>query len=82
MNVAIVGSSGYIAGFLLKRFQQEESIQKVLKIDQNENADAYLNLLEAEKFNYDQLNDIYLIVFLPQFLPLYQLLCILNILLL
>ena len=63
MNVAIVGSSGYIAGFLLKRFQQEESIQKVLKIDQNENADAYLNLLEAEKFNYDQLNDIDLIVF-------------------
>lgn len=63
MNVAIVGSSGYIAGFLLKRFQQEESIQKVLEIDQNENADAYLNLLEAEKFNYDQLNDIDLIVF-------------------
>lgn len=63
MNVAIVGSSGYIAGFLLKRFQQEESIQKVLKIDQNENADAYLNLLEAEKFNYDQLNDVDLIVF-------------------
>lgn len=63
MNVAIVGSSGYIAGFLLKRFEQEESIQKVLKIDQNENADAYLNLLEAEKFNYDQLNDIDLIVF-------------------
>lgn len=63
MNVAIVGSSGYIAGFLLKRFEKEESIRKVLKIDQNENADAYLNLLEAEKFNYDQLNDIDFIVF-------------------
>ena len=51
MNVAIVGSSGYIAGFLLKRFEQEKAIEKILKIDQNENADAYLNLLEAEKFN-------------------------------
>lgn len=63
MNVAIVGSSGYIAGFLLKRFEQEKSIEKILKIDQNENADAYLNLLEAEKFNYNQLNDIDFIVF-------------------
>lgn len=63
MNVAIVGSSGYIAGFLLKRFEQEKEIEKILKIDQNENAEAYLNLLEAEKFNYNQLNDIDFIVF-------------------
>lgn len=63
MNVAIVGSSGYIAGFLLKKFEQEASIEKVLKIDQNETADVYLNLLEAEKFDYDQLNDIDFIVF-------------------
>ena len=63
MNVAIVGSSGYIAGFLLKRFEQEKAIEKILKIDQNENADAYLNLLEAEEFNYNQLNDIDFIVF-------------------
>lgn len=63
MKVAIVGSSGYIAGFLLKRFEQEKTIERVLKIDQTENADAYLNLLEAEKFNYDQLNNIDFIVF-------------------
>ena len=63
MNVAIVGSSGYIAGFLLKRFEQEKAIEKILKIDQNENADVYLNLLEPEKFNYDQLDDIDFIVF-------------------
>lgn len=63
MNVAIVGSSGYIAGFILKRFEQEKAIEKILKIDQNENADAYLNLLEAEEFNYNQLNDIDFIVF-------------------
>ena len=63
MNVAIVGSSGYIAGFLLRRFEQEDSIDEVLKIYQNEYADTYLNLLEAEKFNYDQLNAIDFIVF-------------------
>ena len=63
MNVAIVGSSGYIAGFLLKRFEKEKEIARILKLDQNENADAYLNLLEAEKFNYDQLNNIDFIVF-------------------
>lgn len=63
MKVAIVGSSGYIAGFLLERFEGESSIEKVLKIDQNDNADAYLNLLEPEKFNYDQIDDIDFIVF-------------------
>ena len=63
MNVAIVVSSGYIAGFLLKRIEQEKAIEKILKIDQNENADVYLNLLEPEKFNYDQLDDIDFIVF-------------------
>lgn len=63
MNVAVVGSSGYIAGFLLKKFEQEESIGNVLKIDQNEDADAYLNLLEADKFDYAQLDAIDYIVF-------------------
>lgn len=63
MNIAIVGSSGYIAGFLLERFENEKIIERVLKIDQNESADAYLNLLEPEKFNYDQLDDIDFIVF-------------------
>lgn len=63
MNVAIVGSSGYIAGFLLKRFEQESSIERVIKIDQNESADAYLNLLEADKFDYGKLDDIDFIVF-------------------
>lgn len=63
MKVAIVGSSGYIAGFLLERFEKEKTIERVLKIDQTENADVYLNLLEPEKFDYDQLNDIDFIVF-------------------
>lgn len=63
MNVAIIGSSGYIASFLLQRFQSEDSIDKIVKIDQNERADIYLNLQEPEKFDYDLLDDIDFIVF-------------------
>ena len=63
MNVALVGSSGYIAGFLLKRFVKENHITKILSIDQNETSDIYLNLLEPEKFDYDILNEIDYIVF-------------------
>lgn len=63
MKVALVGSSGYIAGFLLRRFFEESHINKVLKIGQSESADAHLNLLEPEKFDYDALNEIDYVVF-------------------
>lgn len=63
MNIALVGSSGYIAGFLLKRFEEESHIDSVLKIDQSDEADVHLNLLEPEKFNYACLDDIDYIVF-------------------
>lgn len=63
MNIALVGSSGYIAGFLLQRFEKEEHIAKVLKIGQDQDVDAYLNLLEPEKFDYEVLNDIDYVVF-------------------
>ena len=63
MDVVLVGSSGYIAGFLLKRFVKENHITKILSIDQNETVDVYLNLLEPEKFDYDILSEIDYIVF-------------------
>lgn len=63
MKVAIVGSSGYIAGYLIDGFSKEPSTEQILKIDQKEDADEFLNLTEAEKFNYDSLNDIDLVVF-------------------
>lgn len=63
MKVALVGSSGYIAQFILKRFAEESEIESVLKLDRNENSDVYLNLSEAEKFNYSSLNEIDYIVF-------------------
>ncbi|MBR5595923.1 MAG: NAD-dependent epimerase/dehydratase family protein [Lachnospiraceae bacterium] len=63
MKVALVGSSGYIAGFLLKRFNDMTYISDVIKIDQTETADEYLNLLEAEKFNYSILNNVDYVIF-------------------
>lgn len=63
MKVALVGSSGYIAGFLIKRFVKEESIESVLKIDCTEDADAYLDLQRPEEFKYDLLDEIDFVVF-------------------
>ena len=63
MKTALVGSSGYIAEFILKRFSEETTIESVLKLDRNAKSDAYLDLAEAEKFNYDLLNDIDYVVF-------------------
>lgn len=63
MNVAIVGSSGYIAEFLLRRISSESFVDEILKIDQCGEVDEQLNLEEPEKFNYDILNNIDAIVF-------------------
>ena len=63
MKTALVGSSGYIAQFILKRFVEEAEIESVLKLDRNENADAYLELSEAEKFDYTVLDDVDYVVF-------------------
>ncbi len=63
MKVAIVGSTGYIAGYLIDRFKKEESINQILRIDQHESADEYLNLQEPEKYNYDSLDGVDYVVF-------------------
>lgn len=63
MKVAIVGSSGYIAGFLLDRFSKEKEIDLVLKIDQDESADVQLDLSDPRNFDYSLLDDIDFIVF-------------------
>lgn len=63
MNVALVGSSGYIASYIIQRLEKESDIDSILKIDQDEKADIKLNLTEAEKFNYDCLNNIDCVVF-------------------
>lgn len=63
MKVAIVGSSGYIAGFLIERFNAEHDIETILKLDQVGEVDAYLNLCEAEKFNYGVLEGVDFVIF-------------------
>lgn len=63
MKVALVGSSGYIAKYILKRFDEEPHIKSVLKMDRNLDSDVFLNLAEAKKFDYELLNDIDYIVF-------------------
>ena len=63
MKTAIVGSSGYIAGFILQRFSTEPEINSVVKIDRNSSADVYLDLAEPEQLDYEMLNDIDYVVF-------------------
>lgn len=63
MKTALVGSSGYIAKFILKRFCNEPGIESVLKIDRSTISDAYLDLQKAEDFNYSLLGDISYVVF-------------------
>lgn len=62
MKVAIVGSSGYIAGYLIKEFSHIPEIEQILKIDIND-ADAIIDLQHADQFDYDQLKDIDVVVF-------------------
>lgn len=63
MKIALVGSSGYISGFLLKRFENESHIKSVLKLDKNGNSDRYLDLANTSDFDYSILNDIDVVIF-------------------
>lgn len=63
MNVAIVGSSGYIAKFLIRRLRKESMVEKILTIGRKTEADIYLDLLEPEKFDYRNLDNIDYVVF-------------------
>ena len=61
MKVALVGSTGYIAGFLLKKFESEG--WEVLPIGRREPAEAILHLEEAERFDYGTLESVDAVVF-------------------
>lgn len=63
MNVALVGSSGYIAGFLIKKFQEENRIDKVVKIGRAGDADARFDLERADEFSYTALDNVDFVVF-------------------
>lgn len=63
MKIAIVGSSGYIAGFLIERWKRNKEIEHILRLDQSDEAEAYINLQRAEEFNYSVLEQIDFIIF-------------------
>ena len=63
MKVALVGSNGYIAQFLLERLKKEQFVESVLKIDKDGDCDAYLDLEHPESFDYACLEKIDYVIF-------------------
>lgn len=61
MKIAIVGSNGYIAGYLINRLKKENEIIKIDKT--NEENTQYLNLEKANEFDYEKLTKIDYIIF-------------------
>ena len=51
MKVGVVGSSGYISGFLIERLIADNTIDRIVKIDKTLDADIYLNLEKAAEFD-------------------------------
>lgn len=63
MRIALVGSSGYISGYLIEAFSKDSSIEQILKIDQDNSADVKLDLQNADEFDYNTLNGFDIVVF-------------------
>lgn len=63
MKIALVGSSGYIAGFLLTRLGKEKTISQILRIDLSDSADVFLDLSRPNCFDYSVLDDIDFVIF-------------------
>jgi len=61
MNIAVVGSSGYIASYLCKRLAVQGHI--LLNIDKKGDKVEFLNLENADKFSYSLLDDIEFVIF-------------------
>lgn len=61
LKIALIGSSGYIAGYLLEKFTERKI--EVIKIDQTPESDYLLNLGCAENFDYDILQDVDFVIF-------------------
>lgn len=63
MKVALVGSSGYISGFLIKKFQSASEIKEIVRIDKVGETDACLDLEKADEFSYAVLDGVDFVVF-------------------
>jgi len=63
-KIAIIGSSGYIAKFLIEQLLRTDNFNEIIKIDKTSKDDVfYLDLLEPEKFDYNILNDVEFVIF-------------------
>ena len=63
MNIAIVGSGGYIAGYLMQRLDKDPKVKSVLKIGKRKESDIILDLEYPENFDYQRLKEIDYIIF-------------------
>ena len=63
MKTSLIGSSGYIAEYILERFNKEPEIESVLKINKSDSADVYLDLADVDNFDYGLLDDVDYVVF-------------------
>lgn len=60
MKIVLVGSSGYISGFIIDRLKGKHEI---IKVDKMGEYDHYLDLEKANAFNYELLNDVDQVIF-------------------
>ena len=58
-----MGSTGYIAKYIIQRFKSDSTITSVLRIGRDKDADSFLDLLRVEQFDFDILDDIDFVVF-------------------
>jgi dTDP-4-dehydrorhamnose reductase len=63
MNIAVVGSSGYIGRNIVDRVSKVSGIDNVLSISRGGTPDVVLDLTNSEKFDYNLLNAIDYVVF-------------------
>lgn len=63
MKIGIVGSDGYIAGYLLSHYRDRDYVEDILCIDMSERADRFLDLAHPEAFDYGALDGLDYIVF-------------------
>lgn len=63
MKIGIVGSDGYIAGYLLSCYRSRDYVEQLVCIDMSDRADHFLDLQNPGAFDYSVLDNLDYIVF-------------------
>ncbi|MGM9879729.1 MAG: NAD-dependent epimerase/dehydratase family protein [Bacilli bacterium] len=63
MNVCIVGSSGYISGFIIGRLKKQFPNDSIIKLDKVGDYTYYLDLEEVSSFDFSNIKDAEYIIF-------------------